>query len=154
MSLKTLKNLKKILRSFLIFGGAYFLFDAFLHFFGIKLSSVSGFWTESFISYGSLINKLYASFVILAALISFIIQRDLKKYKAIILVSGIWALLHGIVLLFLVLTQDYQQIFKDLPSLLVWLPFYREYLVVNAIILLTYSGVVYVWLTNESTDKR
>lgn len=149
MPFKTLKNtilIEKILRFFLIFGGGYFLFDALLHFLGIKLSSVVGVWPESSISYGSLINYIYASFVILAALIAFILANNLKKYKSIIGFSAIWALFHAALLLFLVLTQNYQQIFKDLPSLLVWLPFYREYLALNAIVLLTYSGVVYIWL--------
>lgn len=147
------KNIEKILRSFLIFGMVYLLFDALLHFFGIKLLSVFGVWPESAVSYSSLINRLYASFVILAAMIAYVVQKDVKKYKALVIGSAVWAAFHGLVLLYLVWTQNYQQFFKSLPSLLVWLPFYKEYLTFNAIALLAYSGVVYIWSRGERSGS-
>ncbi len=140
---------EKLLRGFLNFAGIYFIFDALLHFSGIKLASVNGVWPSSAISYAHLLNYIYASFVILAALIAFIIQKDPIKYKSIIKLSAIWAIFHGVILLTLVWTQNYQQIFQDLPSLLVWLPIYREYLVFNAILLFIYSLLVYLWFRGE-----
>ena len=134
-----------ILRGFLIFGGCYFIFDALLHFSNLKLTSVENVWSVSALNYGRLINFLYASFVLLAASIAFAIQTDLKKYQTIILISAIWALLHGLILLGLVWTQDYQQIFTQFPSLLVWLPFYREYLSFSSLLLFLYSGMVYLY---------
>lgn len=145
--------MEKLLRGFLIFGGIYFIFDGLLHFLGIKLVSVSSAWSESATNYANLINHIYASFVFLAALISFIIQKDLKKYKTLVVVSAVWSSFHGLVLLYLVWTQNYQQVFKSLPSLLVWLPFYKEYLAFNAILLLAYSGVVYIWSTGDRSGS-
>ncbi len=140
------KILEKLLKGFLIFGGAYFIFDALLHFSNIKLSSTTDIWLSSAASYANFINYLYGSFVLLAAAFSFIIQKDLKKYKTLVLASAFWAFFHAILLLFLVWTNNYQRIFKDLPSILVWLPFYKEYLTFNAVLLLIYSGLVYKWV--------
>lgn len=141
--------MEKLLRGFLIFGGAYLIFDGLLHFFNIKISSVNGAWPQSAISYAGLLNFIYASFVFLAAAIAFVIQKDFKKYKAILLVSSVWAMIHGSLLLFLVWTQNYQQIFQDLPSLLVWLPFYNQYVLIEGVILIIYSGIVYLWARSK-----
>lgn len=135
---------EKLLKGFLIFGGAYLIFDALLHLSNIKLSTVSN-WPFSATAYGNLINYIYASFVLLAGGFSFIIQNDLKKYKQLVLFSALWAIFHGIILLFLVWSNNYQQIFQSSPSLLVWLPFYREYLTFNALLLFIYSAVVHFW---------
>jgi len=140
---------KTILRRFLIFGGGYFLFEGLLHLSGLKLSSINSVWPIAAISYANLLNNIYASFIILAGFVAFIIQKDPIKYELIIKLSAIWALLHGIMLLFLVWTQDYQQIFQNLPSLLVYLPFYREYLIFNAVLLFLYSGVVYFYFRTK-----
>lgn len=141
---------KSILRAFLIFGGCYLIFDALVHFSGIKLLSVNGVWPPSAISYANLLNYIYASFVILAALIAFIIQKDPQKYKPVIGLSAIWAIFYGVILLTLVWTQNYQLTFKIFPSLLVWLPFYREYITLNAVLLFLYSGIVYLYFKKKS----
>ncbi len=137
---------RKILRALLIFGGAYFIFDGLLHLSNIKLLSVHSVWSQSAISYAKLLNYLYASFILLAGAIAFCLQKDPEKYKSLIVVTGIWAIFHGAILLFLVYTQNYQEIFQILPSLLVFLPFYKEYLIMNAFLLFGYGGVVYLWL--------
>lgn len=144
--------MQKLLRLFLICGGCYFIFDGILHFSNIKLSSVisSGNWPIPAVLYAHLLSYIYGSFIILASIIAFVIQRDLKKYKTLILVTGVWAIFHGAVLLFLVTNQNYQEIFKSLPSLLVWLPFYREYLTINALLLFFYGGIVYFWYRKSS----
>lgn len=138
------KRLEKVLKVLLIFGGCYFIFDGLLHFLGIKLQSVQS-WPESAIEYANLINIIYASFIFLAAIFIFVIQKDIQKYKNLIVLSSIWALFHGLLLIFLVWSNDYQHIFQNYPSLLVWLPVYREYLTINAILLFVYSVVVYFW---------
>ena len=140
---------EKLVRGFLIFAGVYFIFDGLLHISGIKLLSVAGVWPESAISYANILNYLYSSFIFLAAAFALVLQRDINKYKSLIIVSAFWALLHGFGLLFLVWTQNYQQIFQNLPSLLVWLPIYREYLTANAILLFIYSLTVYLWVRRK-----
>lgn len=136
----------------MIFGGVYFIFDGLLHFFNIKISSVNGAWPQSAISYAGLLSSIYASFIFLVAAIAFVIQKDLKKYKAIIVVSSVWAIIHGSVLLFLVWTQNYQQIFQDLPSLLLWLPFYNQYVLIEGLVLIIYSGIVYLWTRSKAGE--
>lgn len=132
----------------LIFGGVYFIFDGLLHLSGVKLSSVNN-WPSAAISYANLINFIYASFIILAACFVFVIQKDLKKYKSFVILSGIWAIFHGLILIFLVWTNNYQQIFQNYPSLLAWLPIYREYLTFNSLLLFVYSITVYLWQKYE-----
>ena len=147
-------SLEKFLKSFLIFGGIYFIFDGLLHLLGIKLTSVND-WPQSAKVYASLINILYASFIFLVAVIIFIIQKDLQKYKNIVLLSAIWALFHGVTLLYLVWNNDYQQVFKNYDSLLVWLPVYREYLTLNSVLLFAYSITVYFWQSSiKSRQER
>ncbi len=136
--------MEKILKGLLIFGGGYFIFDGLLHFLGVKLLSVSS-WPESAKSYANLINMLYGSSAFLAALFAFIIQKNLKKYKSLVIISGIWAIFHGLVLLILVLTNNYQQLFQPFPSLLVWLRFYREYLIINSMLLFIYAAITFIW---------
>lgn len=140
-------SLEKFLKSFLTFGVIYFIFDGLLHFLGIKLASVNN-WPESAKAYANLINVLYGSFIFLAAGIIFVIQQDLQKYKNIIFLSAIWSLFHGVALLYLVWSNDYQNIFKNHDSLLVWLPFYREYLTLNSALLFIYSISVYFWMNS------
>jgi hypothetical protein len=137
---------KRILRGYLIFGGGYFIFDALLHLSNIKLSSVESIWIFSALSYGQLINILYASFLLLTAGVIFVMQTNLNKYKTLMFVSAIWAIFHGTVLIWLVWSRDYQQIFSLTPSLLVWLPFYREYLTFNSLLLMIYSLLVFFYL--------
>ncbi len=138
------KKVEKILRFLLIFGGCYFVFDGLLHISGIKLSSVDS-WPEGALGYANLINSIYASFVFLAAAFIFVIQKDLSKYKSLVVATGVWALFHALLLLFLVWSNNYQQIFQNSPSLLVWLPIYREYLTMNSVLLVIYSITVYFW---------
>lgn len=136
----------KILKGFLIFGGVYFIFDGLLHLCGIKLTSVVNLWPQAALGYGKLLNQLYASFIILSGIMALFFQADIKKYKTMIIISAIWALFHSIILLSLVSWENYGEIFKDLPSLRVWLPFYEQYLIFNAILLFIFSGVVFLWL--------
>ena len=137
-------NIEKILRFFLIFASGYFIFDGLLHFLGVKLLTVNS-WPDAAKVYANLINIIYASFIFLASYIAFMLQKDLKKYKSLIKGSGVWALIHGLALIFLVWTNNYQQIFQNFPSLLIWLPVYREYLGANALLLFSYSVTVYIW---------
>jgi hypothetical protein len=146
--------MKNFLRGYLIFGGCYFILDALLHFSNLKLLSAENTWPTSALSYARLINFLYASFVLLVASIIFVIQKDLKKYHSLVLISAIWALFHGIILLWSTWTQDYQQIFMQVPSLLVWLPFYREYLSLNSLLLFLYSGTVYAYFWQLKPDNN
>lgn len=137
--------MEKILRPFLIFGGAYFIFDGLLHLSGVKLTSVINIWPQSALNYSKLLNYLYASFIILSGVMALFFQSDIKKYKTMIIISAIWALFHGAILLLLVNLEGYGEVFKGLDSLKVYLPFYEQYLTFNATMLFLFSGVVFLW---------
>ncbi|MBI2334494.1 hypothetical protein HYU96_01715 [Candidatus Daviesbacteria bacterium] len=135
---------EKLFRIFLIFLAVYLIGDGLIHLFNIRLLSVSSFWPVSAISYAVLMNSIYASFVLLAATLILVAQANLKKYRELILASAIWAIFHGILLLFLNSTQNFAQDFSDYPSLSVWLPFYNHYLFFEAILAFIYAIVVFV----------
>lgn len=138
-------DMEKILKVYLIFGGLYFIFDGLLHLSNIKLASVIGIWPQSALIYAKLVSILYASFIILSGVMALFLQSDLKKYKPLVVISSIWALFHGAILLFLITTEGYGQIFEGFDSLLVYLPFYEGYLTLNALLLFSFSGLVYLW---------
>lgn len=141
----------KVIRGSLIFGGVYLFIDGLLHFFNLRLSSVV--WQESALSYVKLLNSIYASFVFFVALVFLIIQKDIKKYRNIILITGIWALFHGILLVILSLTQNYIRVFQGAPSLYVYLPFYDQYLILESMLLVSYSFFVFTWVKGERDEK-
>lgn len=140
----------RLIKSLLIFGGVAFIADGLLHFLNLKLNSVLDIWPESALTYAYLLNFIYASFIFLAAGTCFILQKDIKKYKTMIIFSAFWALFHGILLVFLALTQNYTQAFKGYPSLYVWLPFYDKYLILEGSLLIIYAISVYWWIKGKN----
>lgn len=138
--------MEKIVRGFLIFGIFYLIFDGLLHFFNIRLLSVQSIWPQSALSYGVLLNMVYASFVFLTTGFAFLMQTDIKKYKNLIILSSFWAFFHAILLIYLSTTQNLVLNGKNLPSLLVWSPFYNQYLFFESTLLISYSLVVFYWV--------
>lgn len=138
-------HVEKILRVFLNLLGAYLICDGAIHLFNIRLASVINVWPQSALSYATLLNTIYASFVFLAAFLIFTVQKDLRKYKTLIYVSSFWALIHGSLLIYLSSTQNFVGDFSPFPSLLVWIPFYNNYLLFEAFLALVYSLLVYLW---------
>lgn len=137
------KKIEKTLRIFLTFLAIYLILDGGIHLFNIRLQSVTNIWPLSALSYASFINALYASFVFLTAGLVLTAQASLKKYKSLILVSGFWAIFHGLLLIYLSLTQNFP---LNLPSLYVWLPFYNLYLVAEALLSFIYATLVFIWI--------
>lgn len=143
------KNIQKILRGILIFGFFYLIFDTVLYFSNIRLSNVFSVWPESAVSYATLVNKAFGSFTFLTALIVFELQRNLSKYRNLVMLVAVWAFLHGVILLYLSLSNDYLKIFANSPSLYVWFPFYDQYLILEAVLLFVFSLVVFIWVKTE-----
>lgn len=137
---------EKVLRFFLIFLAIYLLFDGGLHLLNIRLQSVEQLWPKSAFAYATLLNIIYASFVFLVSFLILSAQRDLKKYKSIILTSAFWALIHGSLLAYLSIAQDFRSYFVNLPSLYVWLPFYNQYLLFESILAYFFSLLVFLWM--------
>lgn len=133
------------MRIFLTVLAMYLIGDGAIHLLNIRLGSVINVWPVSAVSYAILLDSIYASFVFLAAALILVAQTDLKKYESLILVSGIWSILHGILLLYLNSTQHFAHDFFNYPSLLVWMPFYNQYLLFEALLSFVYAIVVFIW---------
>ncbi|MEK7120545.1 MAG: hypothetical protein AAB840_00450 [Patescibacteria group bacterium] len=143
---------RKILRGFLIFGGIFLFFEALLHFSNVKLIDVGRTWPDSAKSFASFMSQLYGSFALLVGILAFLLQVNIEKYKVLILATGVWAFLHGLFLLLLSLSQNFLEKFSGLPSLYIWSDFYNQYLLIEALLLFTYSVIVYIWSIDKSHD--
>lgn len=141
--------MQNLLRFFLIFAAIYLIVDGIIHFLNIRLSSVLGIWPKSAIVYATLLNTIYASFVFLVAILILAAQKDLQKNKTLIFYSAIWALFHGFLLVNLALTQNFNTDLSDFPSLLVYLPFYNQYLLFEALLAFSYGILVYLWFKDS-----
>lgn len=147
------KKIQNILRSFLVLGAIYLLADAFIHFFDIKLVDVDNNWSASALVYARLLGKISGMFMLLTATVVFVIHQDLEKYRLIVYLSAIWTFLLGLTFIYLSMSTDYFRIFNFLPSLSFWLPFYREYLLLESGALIFYSAIVYLWFKTRPHDE-
>lgn len=143
------KKAEKILRLFLIVLAIYLIGDGIIHLLNIRLQSVTNVWVISALSYATLMNAIYASFVLLAAILVLVAQSALKKNQSLILASSIWAIFHGLLLIYLSSTQNFVNDFSNLPSLYVWIPFYNQYLLVEAFLSFIYAVIVFIWIKND-----
>ncbi|MDO8573802.1 MAG: hypothetical protein Q7R77_03560 [Candidatus Daviesbacteria bacterium] len=143
------KKVQNILKMFLFLGAVYFFVDGFIHFFDIKLLNVGNSWPASALAYARLLDKVTGVFILLTAATLFVIRRDPKKYKAIIYLSAVGTLLLGVSFIYLGLSTDYSIVFSLMPSLVVWLPFYGQYLLLEAGALICYSLLVYLWFRSR-----
>ncbi len=137
--------MQKLLRIFLNLGAVFLIFNGLIYLFNIRLTSVINVWPQSAISYARLLDTVYASFVFLAAILIFIAQQDLEKYKKLIFYSTFWAFFHGLLLVNLSLTQNFTKDLTALPSLQVWFPFYSQFLLFEALLLFVYIVLVILW---------
>lgn len=138
-------QMQRLIRLILFFLALYLIGDGVIHLFNIRLNSVVGIWSNSAISYATLLNAIYASFVFLAAILILVVQFSLKKYKNLILASSIWALFHGLLLIYLTSTQNFLSNFSNLPSLYFWMPFYNQYLLFEAFLSFAYAILIFIW---------
>lgn len=136
---------EKLVRFALIFLAVYLIGDGLIHFLNIKLQTIGSNWPQSAVVYAKLLNAIYSSFVFLVAMLALIVQKDIKKYQDLIKISPYWAIFHGLILLYLSTTINFVNIFSNMPSLYVWMPFYNQYLFFEAVLAFIYAVVVFVW---------
>lgn len=130
----------------IVFWGLYLVFESFLYIFSIRLTDTINVWPPSAVVYGQLIEKVLGSTFLFVAIVVFEVQKNLLKYRTFIKLSGIWAFFHGCLLIFLGTTQNYVDVFKALPSLFVWFPWYGKYVVLEGLAAIGFSMLVYLWL--------
>lgn len=138
--------IKTALRVLVIFWGIYLFFEGILYFFNIRLVDIKNIWPASATLYSELIGKVLGSVFLFIAAVAFDIQRNLLRYKNFIRLSGFWAIFHGGVLIWLSLSNNYVEVFKNLPSLHVWSSFYNQYVILEGMVLLGYAVLVFLWL--------
>lgn len=143
-------KLNSFLRYYLTLGGIYLLLDALIHLFDIKLIDVRGIWPNLALIYGQFMAYLYASFAILASILAIAAARNLDKYKLLIVITGFWALFHGLLLILFSLAVDFE-VFSATPSVFVWIPFYNLYLIFEGVLLIGLSLTIYFWAKKHHT---
>lgn len=143
------KKFQNILKVFLLLGAVYLSADAAVHFLDIKLIDIGSSWSASALAYARLLDKVAGVFIFLTAAIIFVIQKDPKKYKAIIYLSGVGSLLLGASFIYLGISTDYLRVFSAFPSLSFWIPSYKNFLFLEAGALICYSAVVYLWFRSR-----
>lgn len=142
------KFIENSLRVLVIFWGIYLFFEGILYFFNVRLVDARNIWPASVTLYSGLIGKVLGSVFLFIAAVVFDVQRNLLKYRNFIKLSGFWGMFHGGVLIWLSLSNNFTEVFKNTPSLYVWFPFYNQYVALEGIILVSYSVLVYFWLKN------
>lgn len=140
------KKLEKLLRAFIIFWGIYLLFESFLYLFNIRLTDTKNLWLPQAFIYSKFIENMLGSVFLFVSIVVFEVQRDLNKYKTFIILSGIWTVFHGGLLIYLSKEQNYFRIYEKQPSLYVWFPQYNQYLFLEGAVLIIYSLMVYLWI--------
>lgn len=137
----------------MIFGAIYLVGDALVHLFDLRLTDVAGKWDQPAIIFSRFMSILYASFVLAVALVVFELQKDLAKYQQLIKLSAIWALFHGLLLLYLSFQYNFPEKFQNTPSIYLDLPFYNYYLLFEASLLFSFSLVVF-WYFKTPPSKK
>lgn len=139
------KTIGKILRIFLVFLGIYLTCEALLAFFNIRLIDINNIWLTSATVFSHFIGFVLGSMFLFAAVMVLEIQRDLLKYKSLVVLSSFWALFHGGLLIYLSFAHDYLKIYQNMSSLFIWIPFYNQFLILEGTVLIIYSILVWVW---------
>jgi hypothetical protein len=139
-----------LLRRLLIFGGAYLAADALFHLSNLRILDpvAAQAWPESSVLYAKMMNLFFGSFALLAALLCFELQRDLHKYRTSIALTAVWALLYGLLLVYLASAKNFSTSFAGLPSLHVWTTLYNSLLFLEGLALMLYAVAVYLWTRN------
>ncbi|OGE31863.1 hypothetical protein A2631_01925 [Candidatus Daviesbacteria bacterium RIFCSPHIGHO2_01_FULL_44_29] len=139
-------NIAKLLKIELVIGVCFFGLLGIIQLSNIRLSEVGGIWVDSARAYGSLIGILFGSFSALLAILCFELSQDINKYQRVIKLTAIWAALHALLEIWLSSVTNYSLIFNISPALRVWIPAYNLNLYFEAILLLTYTLTVFIWL--------
>lgn len=146
------RKVQFVLKVMLLFGAIYLFIDGLIHFFDIKLLDIGNSWPASALVYAHLLDKVAGVFIFFMAAAAFIFYRNLNKYRELIYLSAGLALFLGLTFIYLGISIDYANAFLGASSLSFWLPFYGQYLILEAAVLLFYSIVVFMWFRTRSDE--
>lgn len=142
------------MKAFLLFGCAYFLFEFIIHFLNIRLWGVEAVWSPAAQTYATIMNQFYGSLALFISILLFLMQKNMAKYKSIIILTGLWTLFHGLFLIYLSLVNDFSRVFAGLPQLTLWFPFYNQYLLLEALVLFSYALTVWRWIGKKDGKEK
>lgn len=143
------KNLPKLVRAYLIFGAFYMLVESLVHFSNVKLLSVNSIWPKTAVTFTAFMSILYASTALFLSAFLLILQTNIQKYQQLIRFIALYALFHGGLMLVASFNSPFDQIYKGLPSLALWIPYYNFYLIFEAMLLFGFTILVYFWQKNR-----
>lgn len=146
------KKLQLLLKAMLLFGAIYLFIDGSIHFFDVKLLDTRSSWPASAIAYARLLDKVAGVFILFMASAAFMLYKNLEKYRKLVYLSAFWALVLGLTFIYLVISTDYSNVFSLTPSLSFWIPFYGQYLLLEAGTLICYGIVVFLWFRTKSDE--
>lgn len=133
----------KIIRYFIILGSLYLLIDSLLHMAGLRLSDVNNLWPNSSLVYGLFMTQLYGLVTFFIAILFFEIQKNIYLYRKVIILSAFYTLLHGLFLFWNSFMINFNSLYHDTPSIIVWIPDYNLLIKLEASLLIFYSLVVF-----------
>lgn len=143
---------EKVLRGMFIFGSFFLFLLAFIHIFDIRFWDVNLIWPEDALIYSKLLSRLFGSFSLLLALLAWEVSKNVKKYQTLIIITAIWALIHASIEIVSALSNPYNELFSQYPSIKVWIPQYNYNLLLEAFLLISYSFVVFLWIRRKKHE--
>lgn len=143
------EKIEKLLSGLIILGSLYLVFESILHVFNIRLLDAESVWPVSALAFSRLIDQIYGSFALLLSVTLFEIQKDLAKYKRIIIIFAFWSLSHAVFLIYTSLNNNFKTLFNPVYSLAVWSALYNQYLLLEAFLLIFFSLVVFLWVRKK-----
>lgn len=138
--------LKKLIKIELVVMGIFLIIDSGIHLFNLRLGSVSEVWPISALSFSKFLSQIYGSFVLFAALFLLELARKIETHKNLIFVVGLWTLLHGIFIAYLLATNFYSG-FGNYSSLYFYMTpaYYKVVEFIESLFLISFGILIFFW---------
>ena len=143
-------RLSGFVRGAIIFIAAFLFCNALVYLFALRLIDVNNVWPAEAVTYARWMGYYYASFVIIMVCILLIVQKNIYHFKKLIFVSGIFAFFHGLLLLYASVSENFDSVYNSHPSLMVWMPSYDSFLLLEAVIAIVYAALILLWKRSHS----
>jgi hypothetical protein len=141
--------LEKILQGMFRFGSFFLFVLAIIHIFDIRFGDVNLIWPQDALIYSKLLSRLFGSFSLILAILAWEVSNNLKKYQKLVILTAWWGIFHALLEIFSALTNPYNELFSQNPSIKVWIPQYNYNLILEAILLIIYAFVVFLWIRRK-----
>ena len=92
----------------------------------------------------------FGSFSLILAILAWEVSKNLKKYQKLVILTAVWGIFHACLEIFSASTNPYNELFSQNPSIKVWIPQYNYNLILEAILLIFYAFVVFLWMRRKN----